>query len=305
MNSQKDNNLNQKVIAWWEKYPFTYGIAKRLNIGIGQYGDQVGKIDLEKADINYFIKAENKFRRHSGITAQQEGAPILSNFIDYNWLKGKKALDIATGIGWSTVAFAKGGAHVTSIDITNFAVQQTKKNLICNKLHGEVYQMDAQQMKFSDANFDFVNAWGCLMHMPNTQQAINEIYRVLKPEGRLLSYMYNKNSFAWRFNIFFFKGILRGHLIRYKFDLVKLTSRFTDGVTIGGNALTKVYTPREAKQLFQNAGFKNIRVSIFYRPNSSDRWPFKSFPVFKYLPKGMREWMSRKWDFGLIIRAEK
>ena len=84
MNNQKDNNLNQKVIAWWEKYPFTYGIAKRLNIGIGQYGDQVGKIDLEKADINYFIKAENKFRRHSGITAQQEGAPILSNFIDYN-----------------------------------------------------------------------------------------------------------------------------------------------------------------------------------------------------------------------------
>lgn len=50
-------------------------------------------------------------------------------------------------------------------------------------------------MEFADGVFDFVFAWGCLMHMPNTVQAVVEIYRVLKSGGKAAGYIYNAEGF--------------------------------------------------------------------------------------------------------------
>ena len=80
--------------------------------------------------------------------------------MNYDWLKGKDVLDIAVGSGFSLVSFAKGGARVTGIDITDYAVLESEKNLELRNLAGIVLKMDAQSLSFDDNSFDFVNAWG-------------------------------------------------------------------------------------------------------------------------------------------------
>lgn len=290
--------LNQKVQQWWEENPFTYGVA-------GRGTDQVGAINYAEMNLTYFQDIERRFRKHSRGAGQQNGAPLLSNLVDYQWLKGKKVLDIAVGSGFSTVAFAKGGAEVVGIDITPFAVAQTKKNLELRGLRGEIIQMDAQAMRFPDASFDFVDAWGCLMHMPDTEKAIKEIHRVLKPQGRGLAYMYNKSSWPYWFNIIFLRGILMGQLFRCGFDTTTLTSRYSDGFSMGGNILTKFYTPREVTHMFKEAGFTKIECypwELSYEPGG---WPMKKFPVFRYLPRIIRSFMAKRWGYGLIVKAVK
>jgi len=288
----------KEVQSWWEENPFTLGLAKNK--------DLVGRIDPEQMDLHYFKEVERKFRKHARGGGQEDGQPLLSKLVDYSWLKGKKTLDIAVGTGFSTVAFAQGGADVTGIDLTNFAVEQTKKNLQCRGLVGQVMQMDAQNMTFADETFEFVNAWGCLMHMPDTQKAINETCRVLKPNGRFLAYMYNRNSWTFWFNFIFLRGILLLGLIRCGFSITKLTSRYTDGSIKGkGNMLTKLYTKKQVADMFKKAGYTKVKTFAWYLPDEPNHWPLRKMPLFKYLPAKIREFLGRKFGFGLIVQCEK
>lgn len=294
----EEKSKNREVEEWWDNNPFTFGVTNKE-------GDQVGAIDHSLMDLSYFEDIENKFRKHSRGAGQEDGAPLLSKLVDYEWLKNKKVLDIAIGSGFSTVAFSVGGADVTGIDITSFAVKEAKKNLELRNLPGEVLQMDAQQMNFPDNSFDFVNAWGCLMHMPDTLGAISEIYRVLKPGGRVLAYMYNKSSWPYWFNLIFLRGILLGQLFRYRFNTVALSSRYSDGYSVGGNMLTKFYTPKEVKRMFEKAGFADVECFPWELPYEPDGWPMGAFPIFRYLPKSIKAFMSKRWGYGLIIKAKR
>jgi len=296
MSDQKQNDLTQEVESWWNTYPFTFGISKDSN-------DLVGRIPVEKMNRAYFDEVERKFRKFAW-SAQEDEAPLLSNLINFDWLKGKKVLDIAVGTGFSLVVFAENGAEVTGIDLTDFAVEQTKRNLAERKLSGTVLKMDAQAMTFPDETFDFVNGWGCYMHMPDTQSAINEAYRVLRPGGRTLAYMYNRDSWPFWFNTILVKGVLMGKLITYRGDITKLTSRYADGSSIGGNPLSKFYSKAQTKKMFEKAGFVNVRSVPFVLPEEPSNWPQRHLAIFKYLPSGPKRFLS-KFGYGQIIKGEK
>jgi SAM-dependent methyltransferase len=77
------------------------------------------------------------------------------------------------------------------------------------------HRMDAQQMTFADASFDLVYSFHALEHMPNPQQAIAEIRRVLRAgcmfvigvpnRHRLLGYIGGRDTsfsqkIAWNLN---------------------------------------------------------------------------------------------------------
>ena len=202
-----------------------------------------------------------------------------------NDLKNKKILDIACGSGIFTVKFAKISKNVEAIDLTENAVKLTNIHLKLLGLDASVKKMDAQNLIFNNNSFDFINAWGCLMHMPDTQKAINETYRCLNKNSKTLAYFYNKNSWTFWFSIFFLRGILLLGFFKYGFSSTKLVSRFTDGQSQGGNILTKVFSKRKLKKMYIKAGFDKVDISNLYIEGYADRLPAKKFPVFKYLPK--------------------
>lgn len=292
---------NSEVENWWDNNPFTLGVSGSDYLK----EDLVGRVPEEKLTLEYFNEIERRWRKHTKDGAQHDGEPVLSMLVDYDFIKGKKVLDIAVGSGFSLVSFAKGGAQVTGIDLTDYAILESKANLKVRGLTGEVMKMDAQKMTFQNESFDFVDAWGCLMHMPETEKAISEIYRVLKPGGQALAYMYNKSSWPYWFNYFFVKGILMLGLVRFKGDMVRLTSRYSDGYTKGGNPLAKFYTPKEVKKMFEDAGFREVQSFPFEIPYEPDGWPMRVFPVFKFLPKKIKSYMAKNWGYGLIVKAKK
>lgn len=61
--------------------------------------------------------------------------------------------------------------------------------LEARSLYNRVYQIDGEHLPFSDDSFDCVYTSHVFGHIPLDQKprVINEIYRVLKPEGYLLS----------------------------------------------------------------------------------------------------------------------
>ncbi len=296
MSKEEAKSYTEVVRNWWNSHPFTLGLASNES---GNKYDITGR--MEQLDLHFFQEVDRKMRKFYGTSGQPEGAPLLSTLVPYEELRGKKALDIAVGSGWSAVTLAEQGVETYGIDLTEEAIRMTARHAELKGVKLELKQMDAQHLEFPDNYFDYVQAWGCLMHMPDTERAIAEILRVLKPGGRFLAYMYNKDSLTYWFSFFFLRGILKGDLIKYKGNMTAIVSRYSDGAPVGGNMLTKAYSKKEARKLF--AAFNDVKVHPFYIPIEVESWPSRAFPFFKHFPAGFKKWLGSKLAWGLIIEA--
>lgn len=156
-------------------------------------------IDEEIGNKEYFLKY-NKLREIN------EPLDFSYNLHEYPSFKGKKVLDIGCGNGYILSKYAQEGATVHGVDITETGVDLTKKrfeifNISLNG--GEIIVANAEDLPFEDNYFDCVCSMGVLHHTPDTQKAIDEAYRVLKPGGRMIMMFYAKDSLLnkWNFSL--------------------------------------------------------------------------------------------------------
>lgn len=114
-------------------------------------------------------------------------------------LKGKHLLEVGCGMGYDSLEFLKRGVRVTAIDLTENAVKMTKRHFEVEGVKAEAVQVgNALELPFPDQSFDAVWANGVLHATSNTQRAVDEVWRVLKPGGRaIISHFYRKPSWMW------------------------------------------------------------------------------------------------------------
>lgn len=111
-------------------------------------------------------------------------------------LKGKHLLEIGCGLGFASLEFLKSGVRVTATDLTPTAVELTRKHFEVEGLKAEdVRAENVLALSFKENTFDAVWANGVVHATGDTEQAIKEIHRVLKPGGRaIISHFYRRPS---------------------------------------------------------------------------------------------------------------
>lgn len=172
---------------------------------------------------------------------------ILSfgKFPDFN---GLKTLEIGVGLGADHQKLAESGAILCGIDLTPRAINHTKRRFELMGLNSELQTCDAENLPYDDDSFDAVYSWGVLHHSPDTQKAVNEVYRVLKPGGIAKIMIYNKFS-------------LIGYMLWVRYALLKvqpfksLNSIYAQHLESPG---TKAYSYKEASELFHKFEIKSI-----------------------------------------------
>lgn len=107
---------------------------------------------------------------------------------------GSRALDLATGTGDIAFAVAARGARVVGLDITTRMIELAMAKRPTPAASFLVGDMLA--LPFPDASFDLVTTGYGLRNVPNLALAIEEIGRVLRPGGQLLSLDFNRPSNA-------------------------------------------------------------------------------------------------------------
>ncbi|MFG1818516.1 class I SAM-dependent methyltransferase [Kribbella sp. NPDC049174] len=96
---------------------------------------------------------------------------------------GEDVLDVACGTGNATIPAAQAGARVTGLDLTPVMLARARER--AGGLEIEWVEGDAEEMPFSDEQFDVVlSTFGC-MFAPRHEVVADEIARVLRPGGRL------------------------------------------------------------------------------------------------------------------------
>jgi 2-polyprenyl-3-methyl-5-hydroxy-6-metoxy-1,4-benzoquinol methylase len=108
--------------------------------------------------------------------------------------KDVSILDLGCGIGFWTVEFGlKGYLNITAADLTENALELTRRRCDLYNIKVELSQQNAEELTFLDESFDHVNCQGVIHHTPKTESAIKEIARVLKPGATASISVYYNN----------------------------------------------------------------------------------------------------------------
>jgi len=243
---------------------------------------------------------------------------------DFPSAQGLRVLEIGCGLGTDGAQFAGAGANYTGVDLTEAAIELARKRFELFNLPGQFQTADAENLDFADNSFDLVYSHGVLHHTPDTERAVKEIYRVLRPGGRAVVMLYHRDSYNYRVNISLLRragaqllrwesGVklvhrltgeslesLQQHAAQLRVDQHsylksdEFLSQNTDGA---GNPLARVYSRVEARRLFKE--FAEIELRTYFL---NKRW----LPLIgNMLSRSAESRLAARWGWHLWIYAKK
>jgi SAM-dependent methyltransferase len=162
--------------------------------------------------------------------------------IPFEKLPNLDMLEIGVGQGCHAGLIAPRARSFTGIDLTESAVESTRKRMeLLGVKTVRILQMDAEEMTFPDASFDYIWTWGVIHHSADTRRILEQMHRVLRPCGRANVMVYHRS--IWKYHVFdgFLKKLVLHHFRgRTVHDAVQAA---TDG------ALARFYTQAEWRDL--------------------------------------------------------
>jgi ubiquinone/menaquinone biosynthesis C-methylase UbiE len=196
--------------------------------------------------------------------------PFIHSFAQFTRYHGKKVLEVGFGAGTDFIQWLRAGAIASGIDLTEEALANlSHRILIYNLPDAESLQVgDAEDLPLPANSFDLGYSWGVLHHTPDTERAIAELVRVVRPGGEIKIMLYNRHSFCayrcWLKNV-----LLRGR--PWKSVRWALWNYIE-------SAGTKGYTRSEIHRMLAALPVTGIHIETFL--TSADRmarraWPFR------------------------------
>jgi len=183
-------------------------------------------------------------------------------------LTGKHVLEIGPGGGGHSCLFKKHGAKVVVADITpERAVSATRKLSMMSGPSSVGVNADGENLPFQDNAFDIVYSNGVLHHSENTDQCIDEVFRVLKPGGKAVIMLYSRHSATFWLNIAP-RALVTGEIFRW--PEAQWIGRLTEGRPRFGttkNPFTRVYSKAELRKAFDRFDVRSLRKSSFQFDN--------------------------------------
>jgi SAM-dependent methyltransferase len=286
----------RSVRDYWEKHPAGYDEIEHL-----------------ESDSLAFLEERDRLTRVLSPRIAEKYRMYLAHNAD--------VLDIGCGQGYNAQELVRHGARLTAVDLTAKGIQLATQRFRLRNLRGEFALTDAQHMPFRDESFGFIHSSGVLHHIPDMEQAVDEVYRLLRTGGKASIMVYNRSSWQYWYKIQFtlrftmvFLYLLPGGLkrvaLRRKPGLSKYvptrwptTSDIVNaGTDFGGveNPLSRVFTKRGVSKLFHRFNVEGFVTSApQYKPFKPEKNPWE-----RVLAAAI-SWLNERYGWYLIVYLEK
>jgi SAM-dependent methyltransferase len=122
--------------------------------------------------------------------------PFIHSFAQFSRYHGKRVLEVGCGAGTDFIQWLRAGARASGVDLTPEAIEHVRSRI---ELYGlpapeKLQVADAESLPFESDMFDLGYSFGVLHHTPDTERAVRELVRVIRPGGHLKIMLYNRHS---------------------------------------------------------------------------------------------------------------
>lgn len=217
-----------------------------------------------------------------------------------NW-HGKKVLEIGCGIGSDTVNFARSGAQVIAIDISEKSLEIARKRAEILNFSDRItfFQGNAEELDkiVPLQEFDLIWSFGVIHHTPNPEKVVECIKKYMSSSTQLRLMVYNK--FSWK--VFWI-------LLKYGkgafWNLDKLVAQHSEAQT--GCPVTYTYSKESVKKLLNGFNIEKINIyHIFpYKILEYKEGKYKKVWYFRYLPDEVFWWLEKKIGWHMCVTAK-
>jgi SAM-dependent methyltransferase len=240
MKAEKNENLKQEVREFWNRQSCDTQFA-----------------EASKFSREYYEEIE--WRRY-------KDQSCIHSFAQFSRYHGKRVLEVGFGAGTDFIQWLRVGAIASGVDLTQEALDNLTHRI---QVYGlpqpeSIRVADAENLPFESNYFDLGYSFGVLHHTPDTEKAIKELIRVVRPGGDIKIMLYNLNS------ICAFKFWVKYALLRGKPWKSRRWALWHHMESIG----TKAYTRTDLKMIFSELPLENISVCTAI--NSADHLAFSA-----------------------------
>lgn len=262
----------EKVAEYWNSRPCNL-YHSRKPLGSREYFDEVERR-------KYFVE------------------PHIPGFAAFDRWKGKKVLEIGCGIGTDTINFARAGAQVTAVDLSDESLKIARRRAEVFGVAVRFYRANAEELSavVPVEEYDLVYSFGVIHHTPHPARVIAEIKKFMGPQSEFRFMMYHRLS--WKV---FWILVKYGRGAFWRLD--ELIARYSEAQT--GCPVTYTYTAHTIRKLIAGFQIKELRVDhIFpYAIPEYKKHAYKTVWYFRWLPAAVFRWMERRWGWHLCVTA--
>lgn len=226
--------------------------------------------------------------------------PHIFRFSEFPRWNNKKVLEIGCGIGTTTINFARHGAQVTAIDLSEKSLELAGSRASVYGMQDRIkfYQGSAEELtRFVPVEpYDLIYSFGVIHHTPNPEQVIQQIRHYIKPGTIVKLMVYHR--YSWK------TLSILATLGKFQFwRLEELVARYSEAQT--GCPVTYTYTKDQVKQLLSGYKIEDLWVDhIFpYKIDDYVKYQYKREWYFECLPEPVFRWLERNFGWHLCVTA--
>jgi 2-polyprenyl-3-methyl-5-hydroxy-6-metoxy-1,4-benzoquinol methylase len=229
--------------------------------------------------------------------------PHIPRFADFARWKGKKVLEIGCGIGTDTINFARAGAEVTAVDLTEksleLARQRAKVFGVENQIHFIQANAEVLSQKVPVQSYDLVYSFGVIHHTPNPDQVLEEIRKYMGPDSTLKVMVYHR----WSWKVLW---ILFGYGKGQFWKLDQVVARYAEAQE--GCPVAYNYSRKSGRRWLASHGFRTTDTlvdHIFpYSIPEYGEYRYKKVWYFRWMPEALFRTLERCFGWHLCLTAK-
>jgi ubiquinone/menaquinone biosynthesis C-methylase UbiE len=228
--------------------------------------------------------------------------PHIPRFAQFERWRGKKVLEIGCGIGTDTINFARHGAWVTAVELSERSLEIAQKRAEVYGLSDRIrfYLGNAEELsRFVPVEpYDLIYSFGVIHHTPHPERVIAEMRHYALSGTTVKVMVYHR--YSWKV-LWILLTYGKGQFWR----LAELVAQYSEAQT--GCPVTYTFTKREIRDLLERHGFRVTEIwvdHIFpYRIPDYVRYRYVKVWYFRWMPQPLFRWLERHFGWHICVTA--
>jgi 2-polyprenyl-3-methyl-5-hydroxy-6-metoxy-1,4-benzoquinol methylase len=226
--------------------------------------------------------------------------PHIPGFADFPKWAGRRVLEIGCGIGTDTVNFARAGARVTAVELSDESAALARQRLdvfgLADRVTIHVGNAEELPKILEPQTFDLIYSFGVIHHSPHPRRIVEHLRNYMTPQSELRLMVYARVSYK----LF---AIMREEGIWDMARIDELIARRSEAQT--GCPVTYTYCDDTLRELLAGFDLAEVRKAHIFT------WDIDSYTRHEY--RKAEEWanvsdaelsrLERELGWHLLIRA--